>query len=334
MNTIIIAEAGVNHNGDINIAKELIDYAALSGADYIKFQSFKTNNITTSIAKKTKYQVVATGELGNQKSMLNQLELSAQDHVELVSHCKKKSIGFLSTPFDLPSLELLLELDCMDFIKVASGEITNFPLLKKVGLEPKPIILSTGMATKEEIDQAICVIESASTIKKEIFLLHCTSDYPAPYNEINLKAMVNMASYFERVVGYSDHSIGIEVSLAAVALGAKVIEKHFTLDRGMIGPDHSMSLTPTELSDMVKCIRNIEIALGTSDKKPTKSELHNKILVRKSIVASQPIKSGDIFSENNLTTKRPATGISPMLWENVIGKKANKDFLEDELITL
>lgn len=334
MNTIIIAEAGVNHNGDINIAKKLVDYAALSGADYIKFQSFKTNNITTSIAIKTKYQVVATGDSGNQKSMLKQLELSAQEHVELVSYCKKKSIGFLSTPFDLASLELLLELDCMDFIKVASGEITNLPLLKKVGLQPKPIILSTGMATMEEIGQAISLIESTSVFKKEIFLLHCTSEYPAPYNEINLKAMVNMGSYFKRIVGYSDHSIGFEVSLAAVALGAKVIEKHFTLDREMIGPDHSMSLTPKELSDMVKCIRNIETALGTSDKKPTKSELHNSILVRKSIVASQPIKSGETFSENNITTKRPGTGISPMLWESVIGKKANKDFLEDEIITL
>ena len=331
--SIIIAEAGVNHNGDINLAKKLVDAALYAGADIIKFQSFKAEQITTKSAKKTPYQNKAIGECFNQYEMLKNLELSNDDIQIIYNYCKKLKIEFLSTAFDIESAFFLKKFELRRY-KIPSGELTNLPLIRKICKFNKPIILSTGMATLGEIEKAISNIENEGVSRSQIKLLHCTSEYPAPLEDVNLFAMKTLAETFKVKVGYSDHTEGISVAVAAVALGAEIIEKHLTLDKNMNGPDHKASLEPEEFREMVTQIRNINIALGDGVKRVTKSELNNKILVRKSIVASKSIKKGEIFTEENLTTKRPEYGIKPTMWDEIIGKKAIKDFDTDELITL
>ncbi len=331
--TIVIAEAGVNHNGDVNLAKKLVDAALYAGADIVKFQSFKAEKITTKIAKKTSYQNKAIGQKINQYEMLKNLELSNKDIKKIYDYCNSLNIEFLSTAFDLESLAFLGNLDLVRY-KIPSGEITNLPLIRRICKFKKPIILSTGMATLEEIEIALSNIENEGISRNDIKLLHCTSEYPAPYEDVNLFAMRTLAETFKIKVGYSDHTRGIAVAMAAVALGAEVIEKHLTLDNKMIGPDHKASLEPEEFKEMVTQIRNINIAMGDGVKRVTKSELKNKTLVRKSIVASKFIKKGEKLTERNLTTKRPEDGISPLMWDLILGQIANKDFVEDEFITL
>ena len=330
--TIIIAEAGVNHNGDINIAKKLIDAAADAKADYVKFQTFKANKLVTKSAAKAAYQKKNSGNIGGQFEMLKKLELSEDDHKKLIKYCARKQIKFLSTAFDFESVDLLKELG-ISLGKIPSGEITNLPYLRKMAQSFSEIILSTGMATMEEIKAALDVLIDCGIRKNQITILHCNTEYPTPMSDVNLLAMLHIKKEFDVNIGYSDHTLGIEVPVAAVALGASVIEKHFTLDRKMDGPDHVASLEPSELISMVKAIRNIEMALGDGIKKPSPSELKNKIVARKSIVALKQIKQGELFSENNLIVKRPGNGILPMQWDEVIGKKAKKDFEEDELIS-
>ena len=331
--TIIIAEAGVNHNGDIEVAKKMVDVAADSGADFVKFQTFIAKELVTPGAKKAFYQAQKTDSDESQYQMLRRLELTESMHHNLILHCQEKKIGFLSTAFDIKSLNLLIKLK-QELFKIPSGEITNFPYLKKIAELKKKIILSTGMSDLSDIEAAINVIEKYGTPRENITVLHCTSEYPAPFNEINLQAIQTIRDNFDVAVGYSDHTLGIEASIAAVAMGASVIEKHFTLNKNFAGPDHNASILPEELSAMIKSIRNIELALGDGTKLPTAGEIKNMEFVRKSLVASRRIKKGELFNSENLTSKRPGTGISPMRWNDVVGKTAKKDFLEDELIEL
>ena len=332
---LIIAEAGVNHNGDINIARRLVDAAAESGADFVKFQTFKAEKVVSSAAKKAKYQTrnQKATELDSQLEMLRGLELSRFDHAALIDYCAARGIGFLSTGFDLESLDFLNELGLRNF-KIPSGEITNLPYLRRVASFGKQIFLSTGMASMNDINLAIQAIETADVTRENITVLHCTTEYPAPLEEVNLRAMNTIGETFGVSVGYSDHTEGIEVSLAAAALGAKVIEKHLTLDRTLPGPDHAASLEPEELAALVRGVRRIETALGRAEKYRTSSEAANVVAARKSIVAAHPIAAGEIFSEANLTAKRPGTGISPMNWDDIIGRPAPQDFDIDEEIRL
>ena len=331
--TLIIAEAGVNHNGDIKLAKLLIDAAADAGADLVKFQTFNADRLVTRTAQKADYQNQTTDNKESQHEMLRQLELSPEMHHELIAHCASRNIGFFSTGFDIESVDLLISLG-QDNFKIPSGEITNLPYLRHIGQLGKKVIISTGMATMEEISKAIAVIEQAGTLHSNITVLHCTTEYPTPMAEVNLRAMQSIQKSFDVAVGYSDHTSGIEVATAAVAMGATVIEKHFTLDRNLPGPDHKASLEPSELKAMVKSIRNIEMALGDGVKRPTLSEEKNKPVARKSLVASKVIKSGEMFSDENMVAKRPGTGISPMQWDEIVGRIASRDFAIDELIEL
>ncbi len=329
--TLIIAEAGVNHNGSLELAKKLVDAAYESGADIVKFQTAKLSSLVTKTAPTAEYQQENMGQELSQAEMLKKLLLSFDNFRELSQYCKSVGIQFLSTPFDLESIDFLEEIGCT-FWKIPSGEITNLPYLERLARTEKPIIISTGMCTLEEVSDAVDILKQNHAGK--IILLHCTTQYPAPYLEVNLNAMQTLQKEFGFEVGYSDHTKGIEVPIAAVAMGATVIEKHFTLDRNMEGPDHKASLEPDELAAMVKAIRNIELAAGTGEKKPSESEKKNIVIARKSIIASRNIKKGEIFTENNLTTKRPGNGISPMKWYEILGTRASRDFDEDEMIEL
>lgn len=332
-NCIIIAEAGVNHNGSLQIAKQLIDAAVAAKVDYVKFQTFKANSLVTSSAAKAAYQTEATSAVESQLQMLEKLELKEEDHYELIDYCKKKGISFLSTPFDFDSIELLKKMN-IRLGKIPSGEITNLPYLRKMARSFEQIILSTGMSDLNEVEQALNVLTGENVPLEKITVLHCNTEYPTPYGDVNLRAMGTIKERFGVQVGYSDHTLGIEVALAAVARGAKVIEKHFTLDRKMEGPDHRASIEPLELLQMVTSVRNIESALGNSEKIASASELKNKAIARKSIVAATDIKKGEMFTELNLTVKRPGNGLSPMQWDSVIGKRADRNFSVDELIEL
>jgi N,N'-diacetyllegionaminate synthase len=334
--TLIIAEAGVNHNGDLGLAKQLIDVAAEAGVDFVKFQTFNADRQVTRAAKKADYQTQTTDGKESQHEMLRRLELTEEMHKELIAHCAARNIGFFSTGFDIESVDLLLSLG-QNYFKIPSGEITNLPYLRHIGhigQLGKTVILSTGMATLGDIEASLDVLEQAGTARAKITVLHCTTEYPTPMNEVNLRAMQSIHTAFGVAVGYSDHTSGIEVAIAAVAMGATVIEKHFTLDRNLPGPDHQASLEPEELKAMVTAIRNIERALGDGIKRLTPSEARNKPIARKSLVASQVIKAGEVFSAQNITTKRPGTGISPMRWDEVMGRAASRDFVADELIEL
>lgn len=331
--TLIIAEAGVNHNGDIVLARQLIDVAVEAGADLVKFQTFSADRQVTQSAKKAEYQKLTTNVHESQYAMLRRLELTESMHHELILYCSQKNIGFFSTGFDIESVNFLLSLN-QDLFKVPSGEITNLPYLRHIGSLKKSVIVSTGMATLGDIENAIDVLEQAGTIREQITVLHCTTEYPAPMRVVNLKAMQTIHNAFGVTVGYSDHTQGIEVSLAAVAMGASVIEKHFTLDRDLPGPDHKSSLEPSELKAMVSAIRNIELAMGDGIKRLSIGERKNKLVARKSIVARCNIARGERFTGDNLAVKRPGTGISPMQWDKVLGKNAVRDFVTDELIEL
>jgi len=327
----IIAEAGVNHNGSLDIAKKLVDEAKKAGADIVKFQTFDVDAITSRFAEMAEYQKENIGEVKSQKEMLSELTLKHEEYIELSKYCEKVGIKFLSTPFDFPSIDFLDGIGC-DIWKIPSGEVTNFPYLKKIAETKKPVILSTGMSTLEEVKAAVEVLNSFGTT--DIVLLHCTTQYPTPYESVNLNAMLTMKAETGLPVGYSDHTKGIEVPIAAVAMGATIIEKHFTLDRNMSGPDHKASLEPNELKQMVDSIRHIELAMGSGEKKPADIEIGNMKIARKSIIAARDITKGDFFTEDNLTTKRPGNGLSPMLWNQVIGTMAMRDFKEDELIEI
>lgn len=332
MSVFIIAEAGVNHNGSIELAKKLIDVAIEAGVDAVKFQTFKAEKLVSKNAPKADYQKenMNTSD-DSQLNMLKKLELDTDTHHELIKYCNSKNIMFLSTPFDLDSIDLLNELK-LPIFKIPSGEITNLPYLRKIGTLKKRVILSTGMADMGEIEDALNILTNAGTPKENIIVLHANTMYPTPMQDVNLKAMQTIGTAFDIAYGYSDHTLGIEVDIAAVALGASCIEKHFTLDKSMEGPDHKASLEPSELNAMVKAIRNIELALGSSVKKPSKSETPNIEIARKSLVASQDIQKGEIFSEKNLTIKRPDSGISPMRWDEIIGTIAQKEYKMDELL--
>lgn len=332
---LIIAEAGVNHNGNLNNAFKLIDAAVDAGVDYVKFQTFKSENLVSKSAKKADYQIQNTGNsTDSQYEMLKKLELSHENHELLIDYCKKRNIQFFSTAFDLDSLEYLKEIG-LDLVKIPSGEITNLPYLRKAAQLFKKVILSTGMCTMEDIEAAINVFLVENISKDDITILHCNTEYPTPMNDVNLKAMLCIQQEFGTEIGYSDHTLGIEVPIAAVALGASVIEKHFTLDNKMEGPDHAASLEPQQLKEMVKAIRNIEQAIsGDGLKKPSDSEIKNIEIVRKSIVASKNILEGEIFTAENITVKRPGTGLSPMLWDSLIGLKSSRAYLTDENIEL
>lgn len=331
MSVYIIAEAGVNHNGSIELAKQMVDKAKEAGADCIKFQTFISKNIVSKSANKAEYQKQQTSSTESQLEMLKKLELSFDDFRELKNYCDLKGIEFLSTAFDFDSIDFLNTLG-VKIWKIPSGEITNLPYLVKTAKTQKPIILSTGMSTIEEIEDAISILRHNGC--GDIVLLHCTTEYPAPYVDVNLRAMDDLRKRFNLPVGYSDHTKGIEISVAAVALGATVLEKHFTLDRNMEGPDHKASLEPDELRNMVEAIRNVELALGDGKKRPSESEIKNKAIARKSIIAKMSIKKGETLTEDNITVKRPGSGISPMKWLEVIGKVATRDFEEDELIEI
>lgn len=332
---IIIAEAGINHNGSIENAFRLIDVASEAGVDYIKFQTFKTEKLVSESAKKADYQVQNTGNSEeSQLQMLKKLELSQEQHQLLIDYCNKKNVQFFSTAFDLDSLEYLYEIG-LKVVKIPSGEITNLPYLRKAATLFREVILSTGMATLDEINDAIKVFLSAGINKENISILHCNTEYPTPMEDVNLKAMLHIQEVFRTKVGYSDHTLGIEVPIAAVSLGATIIEKHFTLDKDMEGPDHKASLEPGELKSMVKAIRNIEKTIsGSGLKEVSESEKKNIVIARKSIVAKNTIRKGDTFTKDNITAKRPGTGISPMKWDEIIGKIAIRDFESDELITI
>ena len=323
----------MNHNGSLEMAFDLIDAASDAGADVVKFQTFKAENLVTQSAAKADYQLGTTDVKETQFEMIKKLELSYDMHLKVISKCKEKGIRFSSTGFDTSSVDVLIELG-VDFLKVPSGEITNLPYLRHVGTKGLPIILSTGMSTMEEVANALEILEKAGARKHDITVLHCNTEYPTPMEDVNLRAMLSMEKEFGVKVGYSDHTMGIEVPIAAVAMGATVIEKHFTLDREMDGPDHVASLEPSELKQMVKSIRNIEKAKGDGVKKPSRSEEKNISIIRKSIVATKEIKVGDAFTSENLGVKRPGTGISPMQWDEVVGKVASKDFKPDELIII
>lgn len=329
--TFIIAEAGVNHNGSFELAKKLVDKAVWAGADCIKFQTFNSKNLVSKNAQKAEYQKKTTDSSESQLDMLKKLELSKEEFVELRDYCNQKEIMFLSTPFDLESIDFLASIGVKTW-KVPSGEITNYPFLRAIGKRKESVIMSTGMCTLDEVRDAIEVLKTFGT--SDITLLHCTTEYPAPYDSVNLKAMLTLENEFGFKVGYSDHTKGIEIPVAAVAMGASVIEKHFTLDKNMEGPDHKASLEPDELKQMVQSIRNVELALGDGIKKPSEAEKKNIAIARKSIVAACEIKKGEIFTEENLTAKRPGNGISPINWAEVLGKIAKRDFSEDELIEL
>lgn len=329
--TFIIAEAGVNHNGSLTIAKKLVEKAKEAGADCIKFQTFCPEMLVCKSAVRANYQIKNTSSDGSQLQMLKELALDYKQTKILKEFCESQEILFLSSPFDLPSIDFLLELNIKAW-KIPSGEITNLPYLEKIGRTKKPVILSTGISNKKEIESAVYILKENGI--ESIALLHCTSEYPAPYDEINLSAIRTMKEYFQLPVGYSDHTIGIEASVASVALGASIIEKHFTLDKTMRGPDHVASLEPSQFRQMVLEIRNVEKALGNGIKEPSLSELKNRDIVRKSIVARHNIQKGDIFTEENITVKRPGGGINPMRWYDIIGKVSNKDFEEDEMIEL
>lgn len=326
---IIIAEAGVNHNGNIELAKLMVDEAVFAGADYIKFQTFIPESLVSVYAQKATYQKEATGNNESQLQMLKRLALTKQDFMDLNLYCQEKGIGFLSTPFDMESIDFLENLD-MDFWKIPSGEVTNLPYLERIGQTKKKVIMSTGMCEMNEIKDAIRVLELNGT--NDIALLHCNTQYPTPMEDVNLLALKHIAKETGKVIGYSDHTLGIEVSIAAVALGAQIIEKHFTLDKKMVGPDHKASLEPKELKELVRSVRNIELCLGSGVKKRTASEIDNYVAARKSIVAKTAIKVGDIFSAENLTVKRPGSGITPMKWHEIIGTRAQRDYALDELI--
>lgn len=333
MKTLIIAEAGVNHNGDLDMARQLIDVAAHAGADLVKFQTFSADRLVTAHAQKADYQTHTTDAAESQHAMIRRLELTPGMHEALIEHCKLRRIGFFSTGFDVESVDMLMQLG-VDRLKVPSGELTNLPYLRHVGRIGKPVILSTGMATLGDIEAALAVLEAAGTPRSRITVLHCTTEYPTPMRDVNLRAMSSLRDALGVAVGYSDHTAGIEVAVAAVALGATVIEKHFTLDRSLPGPDHQASLEPAELVQMVVAIRNIEQALGDGIKRPTPSELKNRPIARKSIVAACAILAGERFTEDNLAVKRPGTGVSPMLWDDVLRRTAPRDFGVDELIEL
>jgi len=327
----IIAEAGVNHNGSIELAKKLIDVASESGADAVKFQTFKAEKLLSKNTQKAEYQKKTTDAQESQFDMIKKLELDLNTHKELISYCKTKNIMFLSTPFDHDSIKLLKTLG-LEIFKIPSGEITNLPYLRHIGKLGKKVILSTGIADIGEIEDALDILISSGTQKENITVLHANTMYPTPMEDVNLKAMVTIGNTFDIAFGYSDHTLGIEVDIAAVAMGANVIEKHFTLDKTMDGPDHKASLEPDELKAMVKAIRNIELALGSSIKKPSKSEIPNMQVARKSIVAKTEIKKGDTLTEHNITIKRPGNGINPMRWDEIVGTIAIKDYKEDALI--
>ena len=330
--TLIIAEAGVNHNGSIKTAEQLIETAAEAGADLVKFQTFSADRLVTGSASKADYQLETTSTSESQHEMIRKLELSREMHEELIVHCKKCGVGFFSTGFDPQSVDLLAELG-LDRFKIPSGEISNLPYLRHIGQYGKPVILSTGMARLGEIEAALEVLEASGTPRERVTVLHCNTEYPTPMADVNLKAMLAIRDALGVQVGYSDHTLGIEVPIAAVAMGATVIEKHFTLDRNLPGPDHRASLEPDELKAMVQAIRNIELALsGDGLKRPSPSESKNIEIARKSLVALVPIKAGEPFTEANLGVKRPGSGISPMRWDEFIGRPANRDYQADELI--
>jgi N,N'-diacetyllegionaminate synthase len=331
--TLIIAEAGVNHNGDIQMAKKLIDAAADAGADLVKFQTFSADRLVTAYAKKADYQNLTTDAAESQHQMLRRLELDANMHHTLMAHCAARGIGFFSTGFDIESVNLLVSLG-QDHFKIPSGEITNLPYLRHIGALGRRTLLSTGMATLGEVEAAIDVLEAAGAARENMVVLHCTTEYPTPMGEVNLRAMQSMGNALGVAVGYSDHTVGIEVSVAAVALGAQVIEKHFTLDRNLPGPDHKASLEPAELAALVKAIRNVEAALGNGVKRPTPSETKNRPIARKSLVAAVPIARGEVFSAHNMAVKRPGTGMSPMRWDEMLGRLALRDYAADEQIDL
>ena len=331
MSIYIIAEAGVNHNGSVELAHRLVEEAKLAGVDCIKFQTFVAENLVSRDAQKAEYQKNNTGSDETQLQMLKKLELSFEAFAALKEHCNEIGIDFLSTPFDFESLAFLDELD-IPFWKIPSGEITNYPYLARLAKTGRRIVMSTGMCDVEDIEDAMAVLrENGAT---DITLLHCNTEYPSPYHDVNLRAMDAMREKFHVPVGYSDHTKGIEVPIAAAALGAEIIEKHFTLDNAMEGPDHIASLNPRDLKQMVDAIRNVEKALGKKEKKVSPSEEKNRHIARKSIVAKCAISKGDVFTEENLTVKRPGSGISPMRWKELLGQTAVKDFSEDELIVI
>ncbi len=329
--TFIIAEAGVNHNGSLDLAYKLIDAAKKAGVDAVKFQTFTADSLVSKNAKKADYQQKTTKTSESQYAMIKKLELSLNDHKKLIAYCKRKNIEFLSSPFDLESIDLLVELGVTTF-KIPSGEITNLPYLQKIGTLNKTTILSTGMSYLDEVSDAVKVLCENGTQKEKITVLHCNTEYPTPFEDVNLNAMQTIKNLLNIKAGYSDHTNGVEIPVAAVALGARIIEKHFTIDKNMEGPDHKASLDPLELKQMVDAIRNIEKAMGNGIKCPSESEEKNKTIARKSIVATRPIKRGERFSANNVTTKRPGTGISPMLWDEIIGQVAAKDYNMDDMI--
>lgn len=333
MKTIIIAEAGVNHNGQLKNALDLVEIAKDSGADYVKFQTFTADKLVTESALKADYQRNTTNEGESQYQMLKSLELSYEDHVKLKSHCDDLGIGFLSTPFDIDSLNMLLEFE-LPYIKIPSGEITNLPYLEYVGGKGKKVIVSTGMCTLGEVGACLNVLQRAGTPLDNVIVLHCNTEYPTPFIDVNLRAMLSIREAFNVRIGYSDHTLGIEVPIAAVALGANVIEKHFTINRGLSGPDHLTSLEPNELKSMVLAIRNIEASMGNGIKRPSESEYKNLTIARRSIVAARAIRRGEVFSSENLATKRPGTGLSPMRINEVLGIVASRDYCKDELIEL
>lgn len=330
---IIIAEAGVNHNGDINLARKMILAAKDAGADYIKFQTAVPELVISSIAPKAAYQEETTGTGESQLDMCRRIHLPLDAYAGLAEMCRQEGIGFMSTPFDLVSIDTLAPLG-MDWWKIPSGEITNLPYLRKIAALGQPVIMSTGMSTLEEVFTAVEILQEGGVPLHKIALLHCNTQYPTPMQDVNLRAMETLRSATTGPVGYSDHTQGIEVPVAAVAMGAEIIEKHFTLDKSMEGPDHRASLDPLELKEMVKAIRNIELAIGSDLKTPSPSETPNIEIARKSIVAACNIKKGEILTEKNITVKRPGSGLSPMLWDSVIGTTATKDFDYDTLITL
>jgi N,N'-diacetyllegionaminate synthase len=333
MGILIIAEAGVNHNGDIAIARQLIDVAADSGADIVKFQTFNADRLVTAHAKKADYQIKNADSEESHYEMIRRLELTPEMHYELIAYCGLRNIKFFSTGFDIESVDQLVGLG-QDMFKIPSGEITNLPYLRHIGGLGKPVILSTGMSTLGEIEAALDVLQKSGTALELITVLHCSTEYPASLLDVNLRAMQTIRDAFGVKIGYSDHTLGIEISLAAAALGATVIEKHFTLSRSMPGPDQNASLEPDELKALVSGIRNIEAALGDGLKRPSAGELNNKPIARKSLVASRAIRAGEIYDESNIAVKRPGSGISPMRWDEIIGRKAPRDFNADELIEL
>ena len=331
--TFIIAEAGVNHNGNIDLAYKMVDEAVKSGADAVKFQTAVPELVMTEYATKADYQITNTGESGSQIEMAKKIHLPLEAYKDLKAYCEKKGIMFLSTPFDMKSLELLISFN-MFCMKIPSGEITNYPYLRRIGELNTNVIISTGMATLADIEACLNLIISSGTEREKITLLHCTTEYPAPFEDVNLKAMLTLRDAFHVKVGYSDHTPGIEISVAAAAIGAVVIEKHFTLDKTMEGPDHVASLEPHELTEMVKAIRNVDLSMGDGIKAVASSEGKNMVIARKSILAAREIKEGEIFSEDNLIVKRPGSGINPMRWNEVVGMKAKRNFSKDELIEL